>query len=307
MAAKSKTIDEIDLHYSGGLKAWEKRHKALLALDKHSKKALHISASQLFESHKLGYPGALVILDKVIACNSAKRCFQILCPACRVQRQEDTGVKALAAFGKSAASELKFMTLLIQFETNATQLKPLMDGFRNKLKNSLRNNARKLGVGKDAFKMLGAFEVDLKNLVTHWDLSPRSRKLVKGLGYNPKVPKNASQYLLHIHAIVAPLDDRRKDLLIELIAKSLGLSKLLPHQINFRSLHAHRTQDENLKRLASYMFKARLQFADNIFDNNLMQKTVTYKTPFQGKSLIDYLDAVDAMGNFKGLKFDFGI
>jgi hypothetical protein len=36
------------------------------------------------------------------------------------------------------------------------------------------------------FRMIGAFEVDLKNLATHWDASIRSRNLIERLGYNPK-------------------------------------------------------------------------------------------------------------------------
>ena len=54
------------------------------------------------------------------------------------------------------------------------------------------------------------------------------------------------------------------------------------------------------------MFKARLQFADNIFDDNLMQKQTRYHTPYKGKVLVDYLKIVNEMQNFKGLKFDFG-
>jgi hypothetical protein len=55
------------------------------------------------------------------------------------------------------------------------------------------------------------------------------------------------------------------------------------------------------------MFKARLQFADNIFDNNVMQKRSRYHTPYKGNVLVDYLNVVNKMQNFKGLKFDFGV
>ena len=54
------------------------------------------------------------------------------------------------------------------------------------------------------------------------------------------------------------------------------------------------------------MFKARLQYADNIFDDNKMQKRAKYHTPYKGKVLLDYLKIVNEMQNFKGLKFDFG-
>jgi hypothetical protein len=55
------------------------------------------------------------------------------------------------------------------------------------------------------------------------------------------------------------------------------------------------------------MFKARLQFADNIFDDNHMQKKTRYHTPYKGNVLVDYLNVVNDMQNFKGLKFDFGV
>ncbi len=305
MPHKSPTlIEQIDAHYNGGLTKWEKRHQTLLKQDRHSKKALRIAASQLFESYQKGHSGALAILDKVMACTSANPCFQILCPACRVQRQTDTGTTAVSVFSKYPAPEIKFMTLLLRVEIDANKLQPLMSTFRKRLKDQLRNNAATLAMANQSFKMIGAFEIDLKNLGTHADASIRSRELMKQLGYNPKNAK--AQYLLHLHAIVGALDDERKDCLTSLIEKSLG-TKLHAYQLNFRSLHSNKQKNENLTHLASYIFKARLQFADNIFDNNLMQKKTRYHTPFKGNILIEYLNAVNAMRNFKGLKFDFGV
>jgi hypothetical protein len=55
------------------------------------------------------------------------------------------------------------------------------------------------------------------------------------------------------------------------------------------------------------MYKARLQFADNIFEDNQMQKKAKYHTPFKGNELVEYLNVVNEMQNFKGLKFEFGI
>jgi hypothetical protein len=303
-AMNKKLIEQIDSHYNGGLTKWKKRYQVLLAKDSASKKALHIAASQLFESYQSGHSDALAILDKVIACTSANKCSQILCPACRVQRQTDASAKAISAFSQYQDHEIKFMTLLIRVEANASALSPLLSAFRTRLKNVLRNNVAALGVANQGFKLLGAFEVDLKNLGTQADASPRTQELVKKLGYNPKSIK--SQYLLHLHAIVAGLDDERQDRLTKLIEKALG-TKLHPFQLNFRSLHSNKSKNENLTNLARYMFKARLQFADNIHDDNLMQKQTRYHTPFKGKMLINYLNAVNAMGNFKGLKFSFGL
>jgi hypothetical protein len=152
--------------------------------------------------------------------------------------------------------------------------------------------------------MTGAFEIDLKNMATQWDASLCSRELVKQLGYDRKIFK--PQYLLHLHAIVGPLNDERTEALSRLIEKSLAMP-LLSHQLDFRSLHKNKSKDDNLRNLAFYMFKARLQFVDNIFDDNLMQKQTRYHTPYKGKVLVDYLNVVNDMQNFKGLKFDFGV
>jgi hypothetical protein len=73
--------------------------------------------------------------------------------------------------------------------------------------------------------------------------------------------------LLHLHAIVGPLNDERTEALSGSIEKSLD-QQLLPYQLDIRSLHRNRSKDDNLRNLAFYVFKARLQFADNIFDDN---------------------------------------
>jgi hypothetical protein len=96
------------------------------------------------------------------------------------------------------------------------------------------------------------------------------------------------------------------EVLSGLIEKSLAMP-LLSHQLDLRSLHKKTPKDDNLRNLAFYMFKARLQFADNIFDDNHMQKQTRYHTPYKGKVLVDYLNVVNDMQNFKGLKFDFGV
>jgi hypothetical protein len=195
------------------------------------------------------------------------------------------------------------MTLLIRVEQDANKLKPLMDAFRNNFWYKLRNNAKKFGTDTHSFKMMGAFEIDLKNTATQSDASFGSRDLIKQLGYDPGLRQ--SQYLLHLHAIVGPLNDERKAVLSGLVERSLGVP-LLSHQLDFR-WHKTKPKDDNLRNLASYMFKARLQFADNIFDDNHMQKKTRYHTPYKGKVLVDYLNVVNDMQNFKGLKFDFGV
>jgi hypothetical protein len=296
-------IAQIDSYYHGGLTDWKSRYLPLVTRQPKNIEFLHIAVTQLYESARLGCPGALDILDEVIACTSANQCHQILCPACRDKTQTHAADKALTAFSNYSEKDIKFMTLLIRVEQDANKLKPLMDAFRNNFWYKLRDNAKKLGTDTHSFKMMGAFEIDLKNKATQSDASLASRDLIKQLGYDRKIFKR--QYLLHLHAIVAPLDAQRKDHLRSLIEKSLG-QQLLPYQLDIRSLHGNKSKDDNLRNLAFYMFKARLQFADNIFDNNLMQKQTRYHTQYKGNVLVDYLNVVNDMQNFKGLKFYFG-
>jgi hypothetical protein len=296
-------IAQIDSYYHGGLTDWKSRYRPLVIRQPKNIEFLHIAVTQLYESARLGCPDALDILDEVIACTSANQCHQILCPACRDKTQTHAADKALTAFSNYSEKDIKFMTLLIRVEQDANKLKPLMDAFRNNFWYKLRDNAKKLGTDTHSFKMMGAFEIDLKNKATQSDASFGSRDLIKQLGYDPGLRQ--SQYLLHLHAIVGPLNDERKAVLSGLIEKSLGVP-LLSHQLDFRWRET-KPKDDNLRNLASYMFKARLQFADNIFDDNHMQKKARYHTPYKGKVLVDYLNVVNKMQNFKGLKFDFGV
>ena len=295
----------VDQHFGGGLTDWKTRNDAFVQNHPHAIEAVDIVAVQLFETYsKGGHPEALDLLeDVIINCKSSNRCDKILCPICRTTKQMQASDKALAAFSSFQAEELRFVTILLPFETDAELMLQSMQTFRKRFKSQLRNNADKLGSDQNPFKMMGAFEIDLKCLGTDADLSPRSRKLMRDLGF--KIQQKA-QYLPHLHAIVGPMDDEKKKFLNSLIEKALG-QPLAPWQVVYRSLHRHRAKDVNLSRLASYMFKARLQYADNIFADNEMEKKSRYHTPFKGLTLLNYLTAVEAGGNFKALKFDFGI
>ena len=196
------------------------------------------------------------------------------------------------------------MTLLIRAEQDANELPQLIKEFRSKFWNKLNNNDKSLGTPAQPFKMIGAFEIDVKNMATQADASFASRDLIEQLGYTSKGTGWKCSYLLHLHAVVGPLDNERKDRLTYLIEESLGVP-LLSRQLDLR-WYADKPKDDNLRKLASYMFKARLQYANNIFDDNQMQKRAKYHTPYKGKVLLDYLKVVKGMQNFKGLKFDFG-
>jgi hypothetical protein len=181
----SEVIAQIDSYYHGGLTDWKSRYWLQVTRQPKKIEFLHIAVTQLYESARLGCPDALGILDEVIACTSANQCHQILCPACRDLVQKRAADKAFTAFSNYSEKDIKFMTLLIRVEQDANKLKPLMDAFRNNFWYKLRDNAKKLGTDTHSFKMMGAFEIDLKNTATQSDASLASRDLIKQLGYDP--------------------------------------------------------------------------------------------------------------------------
>ena len=297
-------LNAADHHLNGGLTKWKSRNDEFVQNHPHAIEAVDIAAVQLFETFGAGkHPEAMDMLEGFIKCKSSRPCYKILCPICRTTKQMQAADKAVAAFSSFQAEELRFVTILLPFETDAALMLQSIQTFRKQFNNQLHNNADKLDELQNPFKMMGAFEIDLKNVVTDSNLAPRSQKLMRDLGFKNQV---APQYLPHLHAIVGPMDDEKKKFVNGLIEKALG-QPLAPWQVVYRSLHRHRAKEVNLSRLASYMFKARLQYADNIFADNEMEKQSRYHTPFKGLVLLNYLKAVEAAKNFKGLKFDFGI
>lgn len=303
MNITKKQIEEVDEFLSGGLTLWVARNKNFLTSDPWSVKALNIAAWQLYESHKSGNQDAISFLNRVIACKTAKPCFQILCPMCRVAKQDKVSQKVQSAFGHFAADEIGFATMLLPIEKTASGYIQSIQSFRIAMKYQLRRRHMELS-GVSPFKMCGAFEVDLKNLATHFDLSLRSRELMKGLGFDHKSVK--PQYLPHLHAIIAPLDSKSRTAWTQCVESALG-TKLLPDQMLIRALHKNRPMLDNLDRMSRYMYKARLQYSENVLTDNPFGKSVRYTRPYKGKSLVDYLLFIDCIQNFKGLKCEYNM
>jgi len=295
-----ETLERADAHYAGGLTRWRKHHATALKRHRTERKFFDIAAAQLFETYESGNKDALRCLDKLAGCTQSSRCCQIFCPSCRGLRQDKAASDLVCEFQGVVESEIKFMTLLIGVEQDAAILPQRIAEVRRCLRNAMHNNKASLAAANDTLSIIGAFECDLKNLATQADASRRTQELVKSLGFDPK--HKPSQYLLHLHAVVGRLDEARQEALKTIIGKALG--GLLPYQLDLRSLYADKTRDENLTALGHYMYKARLQFSDNIFDDNWMQKRAKYHTPYKGKELVEYLNVIDEMQNFKGLKFE---
>lgn len=294
------TLQRADAHFDGKLTRWREHHATALKRHPTEGKFFDIAITQLFETYESGNEDALRCLDKLASCTQSSRCCQIFCPSCRSLRQDTAAIDLVTEFESVGESEIKFMTLLISVEQPAAALSQRLVDVRTRLRNAFHNNKIGLGVSDGPLSIIGAFECDLKNLATQADASRRTQELVKSLGFNPK--QKSSQYLLHLHAVVGRLDEARQEALKAIIGKALGGP--LPYQLDFRSLYVSKTKEENLAALGHYMYKARLQFSDNIFDDNWMQKRAKYHTPYKGKELVDYLNVVDEMQNFKGLKFE---
>lgn len=293
-------LQRAETHYGGALSRWLKHHARYLSAEHKDKAFFEIAVSQIFKSYENGHADALHHLDRIVNCTQSSRCFQVCCPACRRMRQDKASSELIDEFKSVDQTQIKFMTLLICVEKDPDLLPERMANARKLLRNALSNNRVALGTNAEPLSIVGAFEIDMKNLSTQSDASKRSQELIKALGYDPR--HKPSQYLLHLHAVVGALDDNRRTALKSVIAKAFG--GLLPYQLDIRSLYKTDTKDENLDALGRYMYKARLQFSDNIFDDNWMQKKSKYHTPYGGKELVNYLNMIDAMHSFKGLKFE---
>jgi hypothetical protein len=194
--------------------------------------------------------------------------------------------------------------LLIEVVQNASDVATVVKRVRDALQERLRNNAAGLGKHLASFKMMGAFEVDLVNMGTHLFLAPDNRDMMKALGFKRQMP---SQYFVHLHAIVGPLDKARKRTLRKIIAAALGRADLIPDQLQFDGLHGKKSKEENLAHIARYMYKSRLQFSDYVYENQTMHKRKRYHTPYKGKQLVDFLKAMRDSQQFKGMKCEFGL
>ncbi|MEQ1935834.1 MAG: hypothetical protein ABL962_18410 [Fimbriimonadaceae bacterium] len=232
--------------FKGELAALKTRYKSLLKVNPHALEALDISMANLFVSYVKKEPGAEALIRKVLGCKSSDPCFQIFCPFCRIKKQKEAASKALLHFDSIPNEKIKFATILLPLQLMGTDAYEAQGKFRKRLANLLRNHAKALG---PEFRMMGAFEIDLKNLGTHADASRASRKLMVSLGFNEK--RLAPQFLPHLHAIIGPLDSKQARLFKRLVEKALG-HDLFPRQVVCKSLYKKPTKEQNLKKLGPY-------------------------------------------------------
>ena len=152
--------------------------------------------------------------------------------------------------------------------------------------------------------MIGANEVDLVFLGFFFVLVFVYRAMMKNIGFKTQM---RSQHYVHLHAIVGPLDKKRKRKLREIVTAALGQERLMPDQLQLDGLHSNKSKQANLEHIASYMYKSRLQFSDYVYENLTMRKKKRYHTPYKGKQLIDYLNAMAKNKQFKGRKCEYGL
>lgn len=302
MIVSQTTLNAIDAHFNGGLAKCKKRNARALKVHKSNNDHFEILVSQLFEAYqKKTDVDALRVLERLIKCAPNNKCRQVICPACRNRKQTEATGNALQKLSAIPEAEIFMMTFLIKVVSTASELADVVANLRSKLHGGLRNNCAGLGTHLLPLKIIGAFEVDLVNLGTNYNLATKNRNLMKALGFNAKTLR--SQYFVHMHALVAPLDLARRASLEKIFADALGQTQLEPSQLHFKSLHSNKTKDENIKTIARYMHKARTQFAD-VVENGLMEMRKKYSTPYKGNQLVGFCHAMDTIGQFKGLKFE---
>jgi hypothetical protein len=280
-----------------------KRRNAPFLSTKTERDQLSVLVKRLVEAYELDLEDAVDHLKSILSCSRQKRCWRVLCPACRSIKQEHATKKMQQVFGDCSCHELKFMTLLLPIEKDASAIPDGLQVFRDDLHNRLRNNRKGLNAGLPELKIVGAYEIDLKNPIMYQFASTDSRELMRYLGYDTSIQED--QYMPHIHAIVGPLNDEREAALKALIEKSLG-APLISGQLQMKSLHSNKSKDVNLTTLARYMYKGRMQYCDNNYRDKDGQKRTTYGSPYPARSVTEFLNMLDEIQNFKGLRFEYG-
>lgn len=240
-----------------------------------------------------GKPDAAEIGINILECSKSIPCGSPFCPYCRLKEQEKRSAKALTKFAGTAKSEMTFLTIL-----HPVTYDPMADArdHIDKLRSSVRNALIYRGLNQ--VQMLGAFEVDVKR--RQEAQSKRSRRVLTALDMDTTSAKSA--YLVHLHSLV-DLGGHLKD---DVRNAFTGVFNK-PYQVRLSYLRKDMTKDESIDRIARYMFKFRVQFADNLFANEVGLRA-RYNQLYTGELMREYVPLIHSLkinNAFKGLHFKY--
>ena len=241
----------------------------------------------------VGKKDAAEIGINILECSKTIPCGSPFCPYCRHKEQQKRSVKALAKFANTAKSEMTFLTILhpVTYDPMA-DARDHIDDLRSSVRNAL--NYR----GFNQVKMLGGFEVDVKR--RQEAQSKRSRRVLTALDMDTTSAKSA--FLVHLHSLV-DLGGHSKD---DVRSAFAGVFDK-PYQVRLSYLRSDMGKDESIDRIARYMFKFRVQFADNLYANEVGLRA-RYNQLYPGELMREYVPLIHSLKTnnaFKGLHFKY--
>ena len=298
-------ISDSDFEYYNTLlkglpRLYESRNADLFASDTPSKMAFRILVERLSLDMKSN-PSANKLLLEVISCSPNRTpCNHICCPSCRSRKQRQMEQKALKVFDGVSNNNAYFLTALMPMTPFLHVANKNIDTLRKTLRHKLRTYLK--DYPKSSVSIMGAFEYDLKTYNEYKVSSDRAKALFEDLGFNPidKTP----MWLPHLHAIVAPTNDKEVEAIKGIIKASIFSDNYVSYAVEMKSLRSDKDVSENISEIAKYMWKVRLQHSDNTYASKDGKGKSKYKSMFPSEHICQLVNTIKSNGSFKTLKFD---
>lgn len=231
-----------------------------------------LTASQTTQA--LGY--------QIFKCERTQKCGSPLCNYCRTKLQDRYEKRVDNYFTNAQQSRLCWITII-----DDLTYKPVNDfpkwvpNFKERIKYGLENSPF-----LKSSRAFGAFEIDVKNPA---QLKPAALKTLAHYGL---VNNTDIAYMPHFHAIIQIDFDEIK--FVRTALKKIFKTK---NQVHVAPITKYPTKEENLRELSRYMFKFRMQFADNV---NLGKSK--YGSDFDDVTMHTYAQAVHSIISQRGIR-----
>ncbi|MDK9723096.1 MAG: hypothetical protein OEL53_18160 [Rhodospirillales bacterium] len=245
---------------------------------------------------------AITIGLEIENCSGNKLCRSPFCPRCRYDQQQKAVDEVNTMFGTLQPSQLSFLTVLLPItyrieDVTLDYIKQVKKQFRNHMATRARHNPSYENV-----RWYGAFEIDVKRVSDVPSFA--TKKTLADLGYDLDDKRPA--FLPHFHVIVDRGDISRD-------AFRAGLTEnLYPghRQVRCQELRSDKNYADNLRDLATYMLKFRIQHADNIGTGYAGEKSeykrTKYTALYETELVRSVVKSVHRLGRFQSLIFRTG-
>jgi hypothetical protein len=280
------------------LSLFELRNSRLFEDDRSSKMAFRMLCETALLSYKK-FPPIGDLLERVVDCTSSSPCNLVCCPVCRSKRQSKAVKSNLEIFRNATNEDSYFLTLLLPMASDLDETSKTIKNHRKNMYYVFREYKKKFP--NSNIDIVGAYEYDLKSINEYNMSSDRARKLFNQLGFEER--KDESMWLPHLHAIVSPLQDDQVKTIRDLINVATFDTDKIPFSIELKRFREDKVVSENISEISKYLWKVRLQHADNIFLDNKDKKRSRYLSMFPVQDLYYLVSHIASQGSFKSLKF----